>query len=77
MRQADAKAGFAHATKVEAETETCLAHDAKVEVETQALLAQETTAPVEKQRDEARKAEKRLTDELQCELFFMLILILL
>ena len=68
---------MARATKVEEETKMHMARDAKAEVETQALLAQETTAPVEKQRDEARKAEKRLTDELQCELFFMLILILL
>ena len=68
---------MAHAAKVEAETETCLVHDAKAEVETQALLAWEATGLVEKQRDEAQTVEKRLTDELQCELFFMLILILL
>ena len=44
---------MACATKVEAETETCLACDAKVEAETQALLAREDIALVEKQRDEA------------------------
>ena len=65
------------AAKVEAETETCLACDAKVEAETQALLAREDIALVEKQRDEAQTMEKRLTNELQRELFFMLILILL
>ena len=48
-----------------------------MEAETQALLAREATTLVEKQRDEARTAEKRLADELQRELFFMLILILL
>ena len=68
---------MASAAKVETETETLLARDAKVEVETQALLAQEATTLVEKQRDEARMVEKRLADELQLELFFMLILILL
>ena len=68
---------MARATKVEAETETCLAHDAKVEVETQALLAREAMTLVEKQRDEVQTAEKLLADELQRELFFMLILILL
>ena len=68
---------MARAAKVEAEIKTRLVRDAKAEVETQALLAWEATALVEKQRDEARMAEKRLTDELQHELFFMLILILL
>ena len=68
---------MAHAAKVEAKNKTRLAHDAKAEVETQALLAQEATALMEKQRDEAQTVEKRLTDELQRELFFMLILILL
>ena len=68
---------MARAAKVEAETEMRLGHDAKVEVETQALLAWETIALVEKQRDEARMVEKRLANELQRELFFMLILILL
>ena len=65
------------AAKVEAETKMHLARDTKVERETQALLAWETIALVEKQRDEAQTVEKRLTDELQRELFFMLILILL
>ena len=65
------------AAKVEADTKTRLARDAKAEAETQALLAWEATTLVEKQRDEARTAEKRLADELQRELFFMLILILL
>jgi len=65
------------AAKVEAETKTRLACDAKVKVETQALLAREAIVLVEKQRDEARTVEKRLADELQHELFFMLILILL
>ena len=55
---------MARAAKVEAETKTRLACDAKAEAETQALLAWETTSLVEKQRD-----------ELQRELFFMLILI--
>ena len=73
----EAEAGLARATIVEAETEMRLTHDAKVEAETQALLAWETTALVEKQRDVAQIAEKRLVDELQRELFFMLILILL
>ena len=68
---------MARVAKVEAETETRLARNAKAEAETQALLAREATALVEKQRDEARTAEKRLADELQRELFFMLILILL
>ena len=62
---------------MEAETKTRLACDAKVKVETQALLAREAIVLVEKQRDEARTVEKRLVDELQHELFFMLILILL
>ena len=62
---------------MEAETEMRLARDVKAEVETQALLAREATTLVEKQRDEAQMAEKWLADELQCELFFMLILILL
>ena len=68
---------MAHAAKVEAKIKTRLEHDAKAEAETQALLAWEATTLVEKQRDEAQTVEKRLTDELQCELFFMLILILL
>jgi len=68
---------LARAAKVEAKTEMRLARDAKAEVETQALLAREATALVEKQMDEARTAEKRLADELQRELFFMLTLILL
>jgi len=68
---------LARANKVEVETEMRLAHDAKAKVETHALLAWEATALVEKQRDEARTVERRLTDELQHELFFMLILILL
>ena len=66
-----------HAAKVEAETEKRLARDAKAEAETQALLAWEPTTLVEKQRDEARMVEKRLANELQRELFFMLILIFL
>ena len=69
--------GLARAAMVEAETKMCLVRDAKAEAETQALLAWEPTTLVEKQRDEARMVEKRLADELQCELFFMLILILL
>ena len=73
----EAEAGLARDAKVEAETETRLACDTKAEAETQALLAWETIALVEKQRDEAQTVEKRLTDELQRELFFMLILILL
>ena len=68
---------LARATKVEAENKTRLAHDAKAEVETQALLVWETTTLMEKQRDKARIAVKRLADELQHELFFILILILL
>ena len=68
---------LARATKVEAETEMRLARDVKVEAKTQVLLAWEAIALVEKQSDEAWMVEKQLTDELQRELFFMLILILL